>query len=469
MGSTGCGTEAVAFIADGGSGARLGIVTYQRWETGKAEPQPEHMRQLYGVFGALLASEAAIHALEMSNQKSTSDEEKHSIQPGEEIDEPGAFIVAHMTPHLWSLAFRHYLTCHDRRNAIKQAIKEFDTMNADNKNYQITRREALYSLATLPLITLSLTTPGSTVQPAHYGDALAHCTASVEACWELSKSSDPGDLTLAFKSVSRYLSVLKPIVQESSRYRKEAADVTTQYALLRTILGWHCKGITETTKYAKDAITYSKETGDISLQLSAYSKLAWAYLYDKQYGLALKTAQEAQYLLEQEHQRGAISPCIRGGTYSTLALMQAKNGVLPDSALGKATEIDPGNECVAFMEFTRACLPEEIGYTYCYQGNQVKSMEALEKGIDPLTLTPKVLMSERGRLGGIKMMALSSLKAKDRDMEQTVYFWTAAIETAKALQSEWGFSETLTVYELMEVVWPDEQRIIDLRDLIIHW
>jgi hypothetical protein len=40
---------------------------------------------------------------------------------------------------------------------------------------------------------------------------------------------------------------------------------------------------------------------------------------------------------------------------------------------------------------------------------------------------------------------------------------------AKMLQSEWAFNKVLTIYELMEVVWSGEQRIVDLRDQIDHW
>jgi hypothetical protein len=257
-------------------------------------------------------------------------EETLIVVPVEEIGEPQAFIAANMTTRLWFLAFMDHPTCNDKHGSIRQAIKEFDTMNTNNKNYQMTRREALCSLATLPMITLGLTVPGRTVPSTQYGNVLAHCTASLEACWELSKSSNASDLTLAFKSVSKYLSVLKSIVNNSSQYRKEAADLTARYGLLKTVLGWHCKGLADAIQYAKDAVVYSKETEDTSLQLSAYSKLSWAFLYDKKYILALKTAQEARFLLEQEQNRLSIPPCIRGGTYSTIALMQAKNGITPE-------------------------------------------------------------------------------------------------------------------------------------------
>lgn len=69
----------------------------------------------------------------------------------------------------------------------------------------------------------------------------------------------------------------------------------------------------------------------------------------------------------------------------------------------------------------------------------------------------------------LNTMALSTLKSKDRDMEKTIHLWTEVIEQSKALQSEWGFNEAVTTYELMEAVWPHEPRIAELHDHIIHW
>ena len=340
-------------------------------------------------------------------------------------------------------------------------------MNSHNKNYQITRREAISTLASLPLATLGLTMPGSVVQPTQYAMALAHCSASLEACWELSKSSEPSDVRLAFKRVSQYLSVLETIARNASRYRQEALDLAARYALVKTILGWHCASFAEVIHYAQSAKEYSKEAENIPLQLSALSKLAWHYLYDKKYGLALETAQEAQFLLER--QSDSLPPGIRGGTYSTLALMQARNGVPSDIALGKATEVDPGDEVYAFMDFTRSGLPIEVSLIYTHQGNQKKAIKTLEQLIDLDTLVLKTEMYGRDRVSILNALAHASVKAEDRNMERTIHFWTAGIESAKALQSEWGFDKALIIYELMEVAWPGEKRITDLRDLTEPW
>ena len=191
----------------------VGLGTYQRWESGKSKPQPQHMRQLFEVFGALLDIPDAVRSRDVPSPRAVSNSSPTTSVKGdpsaEEIDEVWAFITTNMTTHLWSLAFKDHPTRDHKRDAIRQAIKEFDTMNTSDKNYQITRREALCSLATLPLITFSLTTPGKAVQPAQYGTILAQCTASLEACWQLTNGSDASGLTLAFKCVSKYLPILR--------------------------------------------------------------------------------------------------------------------------------------------------------------------------------------------------------------------------------------------------------------------
>jgi transcriptional regulator with XRE-family HTH domain len=468
----------------------VGLATYQRWEAGQRKPQPHNMRQLVQVFGPLL-DDAMMS--QMPEVPSGTDDGAPAIpfapivgaelpdatvipqateatannMDSEEIDEPRIFIAGHMITHLWQLGCTEHPTCNDKRCQIRQAIEEFDRMNSTNKNYQISRREALCALATLPMITLGLSLPGKTLEPKRYGDFLAHCAASLEACYELSEGDDASDIALAFKSVSKYLPILERIAREAIQFQQEALDLATRYALLQTILGWHYAGFAETIQYARHAVALSKEMGDISFQLSAYSKLAWAYYYDKKYKLALETAQEAQFLLERS---GAPLPSnIQAGTYSTLALMQVRNGKPIDLAVGKASEIDPGDESYAFMEFTQSDQPEEIGLIYTHHGDQVKAMEWLEKLIDPVTLIEKIPRSLRGRISVINSMAQASLKTKNRDMEKTVHFWTATIEGAKALQSEWGLLEAMSTYEMMDVAWPGEPRIRDLRDLMQHW
>jgi transcriptional regulator with XRE-family HTH domain len=463
----------------------VGLVTYQRWELGKRRPQPQHMRRIYEIFGPLLeendnvsiAHETASPVTDMiftaasPMADTTSNEQMVSRNQLEETQEFCSFLAATLTSHLWSLALMHHSTCTEKRIKMRQTIEEFDSMNADNKNYQITRREALWSLATLPMMTLGLTVPGSSISSNQYSNALAHCAASLEPCWELHRSNDPAGIRLAFKCTSKYIALLKTISHNSPVYRQEALDLATRYALVQTLLGWICAGPVETLQYAKNAVALSKETDDISLQLSAYSKLAWAYFYLKKDGLALSTAQEAhahltRYTLSSNAQ--ALHPCVYAGIHSALALMLARNGQSPDKALGIALEANP-QESFACITSKRSTLLLEAGWAYCYYGDQTKALEMLEGRVNPETLLPKVAQSQNGQIETMNVMTLSSLRSKDRDMEKIIHLWIAGIEGARTLKSDLRFNESLAAYDLMEAIWPGEKRIVELRDHITHW
>ena len=455
----------------------VGIVTYQRWETGKAEPQPEHMRQLYGVFGALLASEAPEqkYLADISPTASATKgipAELFIISSEEEIDEPLAFIASNMTAHLLFLAFMDHATCNDKRGAIRQAIEEHDSMNTDNKNYQITRREALCTLATLPIITLGLTNPGSSVPSTQYGKFLAQCTASLEACRELCKSSEASDLRLAFKSISQYLPILKSIVKESSTYRRNAASLTAQAYLLKHVLGLHVEtpDVAIAKGYATQAVNYAAQSGDPVLHITALRNLTWAYNHVKNYQRALRTIEQAQHVIEHDT---PLSSAVASTVYSTLAVIQAKNGVSPLSALDQAQKafstppID-GYDLTS-MDFDYARLMRDNGLAHYYQGRYNEALAAFAKVIDPDNLSAEAPMPARIRLELLNHQTMATLKSPVRDMERVITYWIAGVQGANALQSQQRFDEAYMAYEVMTGIWPDEQRIIDLRDLIIHW
>jgi transcriptional regulator with XRE-family HTH domain len=96
----------------------VGLVTYQRWEAGKAKPQPQHMRHLYAVFGSLLdPSETRGSSDEALSQRSVGQtalpasvigngsEQMPIVERDEEVDEVQAFIATHLLTSLLSLTF----------------------------------------------------------------------------------------------------------------------------------------------------------------------------------------------------------------------------------------------------------------------------------------------------------------------------------------------------------------------------
>jgi hypothetical protein len=133
----------------------------------------------------------------------------------------------------------------------------------------------------------------------HYGDMLRHCTAALEACWQLYRGSDPIGTQHAFKCVCTYVPLLETIAHDSAQYRQESLALATRYALLKTLLGWSCIGARGTVPYAQEAVDLSKATGDILLQLSAYTKLGWAYSAARKPKRAYRTMQEGEHILKR--------------------------------------------------------------------------------------------------------------------------------------------------------------------------
>lgn len=446
----------------------IGPGTYQRWEAGKSKPQPQHRRRLAEIFEETLKLE----------EDAPSDEQERArllLSPAGSIvplNEPRTFIATHMTTHLWSLAFQKPAACEEKRNSVRQSIKEFDSMNANNRHYQFTRREALSSLAALPMITLGLSSPTTIVPASRYRSALEHCAASVEACWELRRSDDPADRSLAFQCSSKYLATLKNIAQNSSAYRQEALDLATRYAVIKAFLARHCLGSAEAIQYGKEAVALSKETGNSELQVSAHLNLTWSYFFDKKSALALATVQGAEACLlrnEQSTHEAPVHLKIQGKAYSALAIMQAKNGLPPLEALEKAIATNPDQDNHNIVDFKYSNLLLEAGWTCCYAGDQAKAMNWLSQRVDPETFASQMPQSELGRVEALNVMTLSSLRAKDRDMERSIHFWQGSLEGVKTLRSEQRLNEVLANYELMESIWPGEPRIAELRELIEHW
>src|SRR5436305_133781 len=256
-----------------------------RWERGIRKPRPYYQEKLCMIYGKSASqlglapqddehdlsavptssSENMVQSEEVQifqiSQRSTAEtdppqEQEHVIlssvpKSGIRISEAPASLIASdipdervvvvsaevakisMSEALWMLAFLDDLSCEEKRSAIRQAIEKFDLMNTNNENYQVTRRDAIQSVARLAFVTLGLSIPNNTIKPERYGDALAYCAAALEGCEELYWSDDPEDVREAFLYTSIYLPILKMIAKASAIYRGEALGLATRYALLK--------------------------------------------------------------------------------------------------------------------------------------------------------------------------------------------------------------------------------------------
>ncbi len=442
---------------------RIGIdvKTLSRWEQGTATPRAYNIEELTKLYGC--------PAFDLGL-----DEQPTNVAPIETIEgsnELKLFAEVDITMQLMMLAFLPGRSFQDVQNRMKQLIEEYDTMNQDNEQALMSRREALRRVAALPLISFGL----SALQPVltkPADDIIMQCAASVAACWELSKGDDESDLALAFRGASTYLPTLKAIVAESAKYRKQAASLAGQCELLRTLLGWHLQGLKEAQSYANEAVKYCTEAGDESMLLSTLDYQAWAYYYDSKPHQALQAIEKAIPIL-RNHKGVPLSPQLLGGIHCTLAIMRAKNGISGTKDLLDAEGLfavpQSGDQRLVYMDYTQGDLMLNTGFILYYQHQYKEAKAAFNSLIDPNSLKTRIVLPERSRIEGLNFMLLTTLKSPQKDLEWILYIWDTAMIHAKQLQSEQRYSEASIAYEIIEAVWSGEKRVEERRELASHW
>ncbi|MBV9689911.1 MAG: helix-turn-helix transcriptional regulator [Ktedonobacteraceae bacterium] len=436
--------------------------TLYKWEAGKATPRFYNIQKLCEVYGA----SAWELGLDIVPEVVTS----QALATNQALS---TFMQTDLTLRLLVLVFEPHRVTYQHLQQLQERIRQILEEEPAIDNDLISRREALHRLALLPFATLQLSALGASLsRPIE--DILTQCAAGIAACWHLSKSAEGSDLALAFRCVSGYLPTLKAIVKDSSQYRKAAATLAGQCALLQTMLGWHLQGLKEAEQYAQEAVIYSREAQDIPLLVSALDYAAWMHSYAKRDQQALHTIEQALPLLKPKSHIAPLPSHLRGGVYSTLAVMQAKNGQDAGDSLGLARETffssASDEPCFVYIVDHRASgiVVNDAAVQY-YQGKAERALDALSQVIDPETLVAKIPLPERARIETFNDMARAVLRSENKEMERVIYFWRAALEGALKLHSEQRFSEVLVTYEIMGSLWPREKRITELRDLVVHW
>ena len=399
-------------------------------------------------------------------------EEETQSTPRVQIAVPSSlatFLTSNLTTHLLSIAHTDYTTHSDLTTAIQCALMEHTRMNSTNPDYQITRRTALLELASLPMITLG---QSYTLSSRRHEEMLKYCTSALEGCWQLYRDGDPIGTQHAFECCSAYVPLLETIAHNSGGFRKQALGLATQYALLQTLLGWSCTEAALVVGLAQKAMSLSKTSGNILLRISAYTKLGYAYIANRQLTMAWKTMQEGEHALKR-YQGAKKSEPLPGGVIgsfnSSYAMVQADNGIDPDAALGIATESPPLKEPIAFIEFTESAKLLEAARTCSSYGNPKAAIEWIAKRVDTETLAPLVPQSERGRIQAANIVTLSFLQLKNRDIGQIVTAWTTAMKGAQALKSERLYIKAMANFEIIRALYPGEQAVRDLIPMTEHW
>ena len=128
--------------------------TLSRWERGIATPHPFGVQSLCEVYGR--------SAWELGLEKEDLVPEKQLLFAASEHTALAQSFQVDLTTRLFALVLCHRSVSSRElsqfQGKMTQAVEEFDVMNSEEQNYQISRREALGRIVALPLITFGLTT-----------------------------------------------------------------------------------------------------------------------------------------------------------------------------------------------------------------------------------------------------------------------------------------------------------------------
>jgi len=438
---------------------KAGEASYYRWESLGVTPTPFYRRALARLFSK------TIEELGLLPGKRSLPSDILSQETDLDLEEIREAVNANLFLQLCSIM--NESVHEDRCEKYAVILEDFELMNMHHElATAMTRRQAVMSLALLPFSPpLSLVSESVHTLPASKYDLfLQEVGASLVACEDLASSSDPREIALAFRCVSRYLIELKAIIKSSSKSRERAQELACHCAILKTNVGWAYAGDAATLLFAKEAVEITREFGHVELYLSALSKLAWSYLYQDEEALALSTAQQAITLLKGH--KGPIPICIYGGTWSTLGVVQARNFLDPDFAIKKAGEQKIGNTILYGMKFDGSRALIEQGIAQGSIGQTGEAMKAYSLVIDPTSLEVipafQGTVTEGRRLETILHMAEASLTGDSRDMDKAIRYWEYVLNFGG--NSKHAESKIAMLYKAMSLVFPGEDRVAKLSE-----
>ena len=239
--------------------------------------------------------------------------------------------------------------------AVPSETPQLDMLHA------VSRRQALMTLAALPLA-MTGTWPSAGTSGAASDDVfLARCAASLTACWHLLRGSD---LAGVEQMLAGYLVPLEGLAYQDSPRREAAAVLAAQAHRVCGIIALHRNQLRVREQHCHRALHFADLASDAGSHASALISLASTYFYAADPGAAA-----AVYERTFTH-GGALPPLQRSRVHAELAVVYGQLGREQDAlrAAGQAEELYPGrpedDPSYLYAEFTPASLALERGLAY---------------------------------------------------------------------------------------------------------
>jgi tetratricopeptide (TPR) repeat protein len=348
---------------------------------------------------------------------------------------------------------------------IDQEIHMFDALRPQYpiEDYTLSRRQALIAIAALP-IALLIAVHQRRDSALVIGEFLSRCAASLAACRHLLNGRELGAVE---QVLPRYVPTLKTLAQQPSPHQQAAARLVVQANYLQSVLALHRNNLVAMEMYSREAVTYSRLTGDRTLYIAALRQVLSALRHQKRSTEMLETYQE---ILPSLHE---VSPQLRGIIYTLLAWAygQSKQEQEALRHLGLAHEAyaaDTGGDDQTLLD---------VGTFYMYEGftrlalhehypNHRHDQEAWKTFANVSSASLPLVIPERIRIEAINYQALAALALGN--LEPFCDLLEQGVNGARMLGSQKRRQEAIDAYWKGREQWPNEPRVRDLADLFVH-
>jgi DNA-binding XRE family transcriptional regulator len=425
------------------------VATIRRWEHGDTSPQGRNIWKL-------------IETLEVASEE--------DLDLGRRTLEKSEPVLRSLTRH--SCVARLVITVFSDTGSVFE-LQDTIRKTLGGLTMDISRREALYTLAALPLATFS------TLHVEKPDDEVLRRTAAgIAACEQLSRGTST-DMREAAKALTSYLPQLQVIAKSSpsSKLRTQASKLTTQAYIRKAVLATHLTGTRLAVTHAGQSVEYAEASGDLALLISALVWHAWALFSDGQASNAMDVALRAKYLVESTDRLSAPT-C--SSVHAVAAKYQALNGprykaeALKTLHQARDRFEDAGkyNDKSMYLDHSLDVLMLVDGMVHYYSGDVTSAYTVFGQVIDPDSVQPKIeFSSKRLEIEAINDLTLASLKlpGPKKDKERSIKLWRAGLRGAIDLRSEQRFNEVVIAHHIMEAFWIGEHDVKELRELLVHW
>jgi len=321
---------------------------------------------------------------------------------------------------------------------------------------EVSRRQAMTFLITTPATIFELT-PGKQSTLLHPEEVLALSKVNLPLCWELYFE---GGFTELKQVLPGYLAQLSVLTQNStSRYSPQAAALASQAHQLAYLLALQNQDFGVALKHTHEAERYGLQAEDVNLRVTAMVRQAYIYFCLKRSEQRIHTYEEALRISDE------CSPLIRGYLYAGLAeayasrkdkeaaldLIQRAQDTFPEQP-----EDDPNFSYTHFRRLTLHNL-EGLVHLHLGQARQASnSFAKVDQALPPVAIVPH-------RVEVTVYQAASTLALGE--LEQSCTLLEAAVSGAVKLGSNLRYQEASSVYEQMQVRWPQETQVKAIQDL----